>query len=151
MEKVIRHERDTYTAKTTTGEVIHPDTCDRWCYVLEDTVRPDGIKVKSHTAIPALRYKVAVTYSPRFKRDMILLYNTENYTIEHKGVKFEGVRVHGGSTHENTGGCPLVAYNKLNNDTIQGTAEKELCKQVKEWMAEGYDVYWEIFNLPQSE
>lgn len=151
MKKLIITERYIYTSNTTIGRIVNPDTCEHWAYCLEDTVRPTGIKVYKHTAIPAMTYKVTVTYSNRFKRDMIQLYNVDaDLSIDADGKKFTGVRVHGGNDHTNTEGCPLVAYNLINNETIQGTAEKEFTTTVKQWIAEGYEVLWKFINLPQE-
>lgn len=63
-----------------------------------------------------------------------MIYNQENgYELKNKGVSFKGVRLHGGNTHKNTEGCILVAYNRLSDDLIQGTAEKDLTEKLKEY------------------
>lgn len=77
-----------------------------YCYVLEDMVRDllkDGSgKIYGKTAILSGRYRVVLTYSPRFKRMLPELI----------GVKyFEGVRIHGGNTKLDTEGCLIVAKN----------------------------------------
>lgn len=144
--KIIEVKRKIYTAQTTVGEVSIPDESERFCYSLEDTVRAYGIKVKKHTAIPEGVYKVTITHSNRFKRDMIQLFTEDDLTLVNYGISFEGVRVHGGNTHESTEGCPLVAYNLINDHTIQGTAEKELTEIVRKWIAAGCEVYWRVSN-----
>jgi len=116
----IRIERDTYTPQATVGKMYIDN--EFFCHTLEDTVRPIGIKVKHHTAIHEGRFKVVLTYSNRFKRDMPLIMSVP---------LFKGIRMHGGNTHYNTSGCPLVAYNRLADDKIQGTAEKELTEKIK--------------------
>jgi hypothetical protein len=101
-----------------------------FCYTLEDEVRADGIKVYGKTAIPVGEYSVEVTYSPRFKRLMPLIYNTPDYRVVNGDVSFSGVRFHGGNTAENSHGCPLVAFN-TDGVKIWGTAEKQLTAKLK--------------------
>lgn len=67
------------------------------CFTLEDVVRDK--KIYAETAIPAGVYKVVITPSNRFKRDLPLLLNVPN---------FEGVRIHPGNTDKDTEGCILV-------------------------------------------
>jgi len=105
-----------------------------FCYTLEDTLRPYGIKVKSETGIPAGLYDVLISKSARFKRDMPMIFTEDNgYEIKKEGISFKGVRIHGGNTHKNTDACVLVAYNKIDADTIQGSAERDLVKALKEY------------------
>lgn len=121
--------RDTFTINTTIGKLYIDDVF--FCYTLEDTARDEGIKIKGHTSIPRGEYKVKLTRSSRFKRVMPMVYTESNeYELKNKGISFKGIRIHGGNTHKNTEGCILVAKNKLNDYTIQGTMEKELVKKL---------------------
>lgn len=84
-----------------------------YCDVLEDTDRGlsndmseeeiKRIKIYGKTAVPTGRYKIEVTYSPKFKRYLPILLNVKG---------FSGIRVHSGNTHEDTLGCLLVGFNK---------------------------------------
>lgn len=118
--------RDTFTMRATAGRLLINGK--PFCFTLEDAVRGDGVKIDSETAIPEYGgYLVKVTHSPRFNRLMPIIFTEPNeIEVKVKGVSFLGVRFHGGNTHSNTAGCPLVAYNRLNDTTIQGTAEKDL-------------------------
>jgi len=84
---------------------------EKFCYTLEDRVRPLGEKVPGQTAIPAGRYALAMTYSPRFKVVLPLLKDVPG---------FEGIRIHAGNTVRDTDGCILVGYN-LEGDMISSS------------------------------
>ena len=123
--------RNIFNTDSTVGELYLNGI--RFCYTLEDAIRPYGVKIQDYTAIPEGVYFGRITYSPKYKREMILIYNNqENRTIDYKGVKFEGVRVHGGNKASDSSGCVLVAFNRIDNETIQGTAEKQLTAKIKE-------------------
>jgi hypothetical protein len=127
---ILKLIRKQYTSRSTTGELFIDDKF--FCYTLEDTVRAENIKVKGETAISKGVFKVKNSISSRFKREMPMIYNQPNgYELKAGGVVFKGIRLHGGNTHANTDGCVLVAYNKVNKDTIQGTAERDLTNKLK--------------------
>ena len=117
--------RDTFTENTTLGKLFANGTY--FCHTLEDTVRAEGIKVHGHTAIPAGVYRVKLSWSSRFNRIMPMVFTEDNeYELFKAGIRFNGIRMHGGNTHRNTEGCILVANNRLSDEVIQGTAEEEL-------------------------
>lgn len=75
-----------------------------FCDTLEDTVRPDGVKIYGKTAIPAGTYKVKKTWSPRFKKKLPEILNVKGFT---------GVRIHAGNKSTDTEGCVLLGLNKV--------------------------------------
>jgi hypothetical protein len=83
-----------------------------FCDTLEDTVRPDGVKIKGKTAIPAGTYKGGISYSPKFKKNLPYIENVP---------MFDGIRIHTGNTAIDTEGCILVGYNKVVGKVIDST------------------------------
>jgi len=107
----------------------------KFCNTLEDQIRDlnyDGdlsdageVKVYGKTAIPRGTYKVQITMSNRFKKELPLLLNVAG---------FEGIRIHGGNTVEDTLGCILVAYNAYEKEgRIQGSASNDLVVELKKY------------------
>lgn len=112
--------RNAYTATTTIGDLLVGHKI--FCHTLEDVVRPKtAAKVPCKTAIPSGRYKVELTFSNRFKRIMPLLIDVPG---------FEGVRIHGGNSSEDTEGCIIVAKNIIDERTVQGTMEREISEML---------------------
>lgn len=92
----------------TEGDLINENTGYKIFDILEDRVRDinaDGDlddegedKVYGQTAIPYGTYELEVTYSPKFKMDMVLVKNVPSFT---------GIRMHWGRTAEQSSGCIL--------------------------------------------
>ena len=95
----IEVQRELGTSGYTAGTMLVDGEFE--CYTLEDQVRDE--KVFGETAIPAGTYKVVISFSPHFKRDLPLLLNVPNY---------EGVRIHPGNTAADTEGCILVGVTR---------------------------------------
>ena len=96
------------------------------CYTLEDLVRE--VKLPRYTAIPAGAYKLKISRSNRFKKDLPEVLSVPGFT---------GVRIHGGNTHENTEGCPLVGNVRNHKDRISNCAPA--VGLVMRLIAEGYN------------
>jgi hypothetical protein len=98
-----------YKAPTYTISHLYIDGV-KFCDVLEDVVRADGVKVYGETSIPSGTYKVILNVSNRFKCLMPLLLNVPN---------FEGIRIHSGNTDKDTHGCLLVGVNSVKGKVIE--------------------------------
>jgi len=119
---------------------------DMFCNTLEDAVRDlnkDGdledegeIKIYGETAIPYGRYKVTVSRSPKFKRDLPLILDVKH---------FIGIRIHRGRTSKNSSGCVLVGNNTVKGELTEGAYyEMKLTSILKEFMKKGEDIYMNI-------
>lgn len=98
-------------AKYTIGKLYIND--QYFCDTLEDTDR--GLtqsmteqqivskKVYGETAIPTGTYRIIISYSNKFKKQMPLLLNVPG---------FAGIRIHSGNTEKDSLGCILVGKNK---------------------------------------
>lgn len=92
--------RHTFTDKSTIGSLSIDGIFES--YTLEDVTRT-GPKIPNETAIPYGTYRVALTYSSRFKRVLPILMDVPG---------FEGVRIHWGNKSDDTEGCILVGQTK---------------------------------------
>lgn len=111
------------------------------CYTLEDIVRPDGEKVYGETAIPAGRYRVAITFSNRFQCDMPLLMEVPN---------FSGIRIHYGNEAKDTHGCILVGTHvSPNGDAITESraAYYRIFDKIRDAIDAGEEVYIEVKDI----
>ena len=90
-----------------------------FCNVIEDVVRPKGVKIYGETAIPYGTYQVVMRYSPKYKKVLPLLLDVPNFT---------GIRIHSGNTQLDSLGCLIVGENKVKGRVINSrkTMEKLL-------------------------
>lgn len=114
------------------------------CYTLEDQVREvAGLpvlqwKVKGETAIPAGRYRVTITMSNRFKRELPILNAVHG---------FEGVRIHPGNTSADTEGCILVGTQAMPGIIANSRqAFSALFEKIQSALESGDDVFIDVRN-----
>lgn len=132
-----RYFRENYTI----GKLSVDD--EPFCDTLEDKVRDynmDGDlldegedKVYGETAIPYGRYRVIVSYSPKFKRRLPLLLSVPH---------FEGIRIHGGVHAAHTLGCILIGENKLLGKLLNSKGYVDmLTSWIEMWQKNGEDAW----------
>lgn len=108
----------------------------RFCATLEDTNRDkdkngrldgDEKKIYGETCIPFGIYRIRVSLSPKFNREL-----PEVMDVPH----FSGIRIHRGNTAKDTLGCILVGERVengyLHNSTIYETQLTKLLKVAQE-------------------
>lgn len=99
---------------------------ERFCNTLEDKVRdlPKEEKVYGETAIPYGKYKVQMTFSPRFKRQMPQILNVP---------MFEGIRIHSANYATQLEGCIALGENKVKGGVINS---KKWCEEFERRLKE---------------
>lgn len=103
--------RDEFRGDYTTGKLYLNGRF--FCYTIEDVVRKGDIavaKIPGLTAIPAGKYKVEITYSPRFGVRMPLVLNVRN---------FSGIRMHNGTSADSSEGCIILGYTRLSGGRLK--------------------------------
>jgi hypothetical protein len=104
------------------------------CFTCEDVERE--VKIPGETAIPRGVYKVIITYSQRFKRDLPLLVDVPG---------FQGIRIHSGNTAEDTAGCILVGRTKMPDGVYDSRiAFERLLMKIEAAIDAGQDVTIEV-------
>jgi hypothetical protein len=113
-------------------------------FTLEDEIREipgepvAKWKVPGKSAIPAGKYRVALTLSNRFKKVLPELLNVPGYS---------GVRIHAGNTHENTEGCILVGQERGSSTiTKSKDAMLELMAALSAITESGEQIWCEVKN-----
>lgn len=114
-----------------------------YCKSLEDQLRPYGEKVMGQTCIPEVVCKVSISRSTRFRKNMMLLSNRDDYSVEGNGIRFTGIRPHSGRNIGHTGGCPLLGF-ESKGDQLFNAASKPLFEMVKAAILRSEEVIWVI-------
>lgn len=73
-----------------------------------------SIKIPGVTAIPAGKYRIYNTYSPRFKKELPLIVDVPDYT---------GIRCHSGESAEHSAGCIVLGERILHDRALLGSLE----------------------------
>lgn len=104
---------DTYTiGKLSINGIFFSDTLEDKTRDLNKDGDLDDLgegKVYGETSIPYGRYKVILSYSPKFKRILPEILNVKGFTA---------IRIHAGNTPKDTLGCILVGENKVKGGLI---------------------------------
>ena len=110
--------RDAFTETAVLGRLFFGGTCI--CYTLENRLK----------AIPCGTYNIENSKSPKFKRELPLIYG-------YKVAASRGIRIHAGNTAKDSAGCVLVG---MGRDTVSGSLTESrlsetmvtmLCRTVK--------------------
>jgi len=91
--------RDAFTETVVLGRLFFGCTCI--CYTLENRSK----------AIPCGTYNISNSRSPKFKRELPLIYG-------YKVAASRGIRIHAGNTSKDSAGCVLVG---MGRDTVAGS------------------------------
>ena len=111
--------RDKRTGTAILGRLFMGDTCI--CYTLENAAK----------AIPAGLYSIENSKSPKFGRELPLLFSS-------KVPSSRGVRIHSGNTYKNSAACVLVGMKRDDaKERIDESKDAEkmvtmLCRSVKQ-------------------
>jgi len=129
--------RDIYAPTRTLGKLSVNGVHE--CFICEDVVRkPNEAKVHGKTAIPAGRYQVVITLSNRFKRELPILLNVENFT---------GVRIHSGNHEGHTEGCLLPGKTRNESGVFSSVlATNNLILKIRNALEKGEQVWITIKN-----
>lgn len=124
-----RYKGETYTVGTLDIDGVY------FCDTLEDKVRDlrKEAKIMHRTAIPEGHYRVEVTMSPKFKRELPRLINVPH---------FEGILIHRGNDENDTSGCILVGENKEKGKVVNSTVyELSLVSILKNAVERGEEIF----------
>jgi hypothetical protein len=111
--------REVFGAGYTAGKLYIDGKLE--CSTMEDTYRPTNVdKVYGKTCIPFGQYRVTLSPSGRFERDMPLLTQAGDAlgVVQEGKHRFTQIRIHSGNTDADTDGCILVGQPTTANGFI---------------------------------
>ena len=108
------------------------------CYVLEDVVRPDGVKISKFTALVEGIFELRKRFSPGFNRELWCITNKPDgkTVVSPLLVTFKYSMLHGGNHHEDTEGCPLIAFNLIKDTVAEGYSDDNRAEFIIQGSAE---------------
>lgn len=113
----IKVVRSVFTATATLGKMFIDDK--QFAFTLEDTDRhlngDCSRKIQNNTSIDPGTYTVTVSMSAHFNKELPEVLDVKC---------FEGIRIHGGNSDEDTEGCILIGANSNMHDRISDCAER---------------------------
>ena len=115
---------------------VYHNRMDYICYVLEDAVRPDNIKVYGDTAIPQGTYSIRNSMSNRWQKIYPEIMDVPNFT---------GIRLHGGNSKIHTKGCLLTGRNQVGQEVSHCAEPLEHIIEIIDEAKKAYFI--EIINL----
>lgn len=92
------------------------EDCDRCLTSTMSEAEIAKRKIYGKTAIPTGVYKIEITYSPKFKRNLPLICLVKG---------FSGIRIHNGKNANSSLGCVIVGENKVRGGVINSKATLE--------------------------
>jgi hypothetical protein len=140
---IVRVIREPTIGPTTPGVVFVNDRFT--CFSMEDPIREvkgkpvDHWKVPGVTAIPAGRYRISITHSPKFHRLMPEVMGVPGFTK---------VRIHPGNTHGDADGCLMFGTSRVNGFTPRSSREicDEMQDQMEAYLGIGQQVWLQVEN-----
>lgn len=128
-----RIHREERIDENTLGILTVDDTTFR-CHVLEDLERV--VKVKTRTAIAVGRYRMRLSKSPKFGRVTLEVLEVPD---------FSGIRLHAGTSHKDTWGCPLVGWSRKEAQLrLSRSCEKALTALAEQAVERGEELWLTI-------
>ena len=155
-------ERYNYTAQTSLGQMyfeygleyvlLKPQPIkELFGNTLEDTARPDNIKVYGETCLPGgLKCDVSLYESPRHGKTIIFHTEDDGVTIKFNNLIWDYCLAHGGATHKDTAACVLIGSEIVSMNKIQGSLKGKLRKAIEKKIEEGYTIKARFVNLNQE-
>ena len=117
----------TYTSDEYICDTLEPPCIEMKVDRTVEEVLNDKSLLKSikPCAIPEGEYRISMTYSPKYKRQLPLITGDSRFNS-----LWQGIRIHAGNTAKDTQGCILVGENKIVGTVVNSrlTLKKVIAK-----------------------